>query len=52
MSTIEEIRHSTAHVLAAAVLKLWPNTKLGIGPIIEGGFYYDLRRRQRIRCFW
>lgn len=41
MPTLEEIRHSTAHMLAAAVTKLWPDTKLGIGPIIEDGFYYD-----------
>lgn len=34
-------RHSTAHLLAAAVLELWPETKLGIGPPIENGFYYD-----------
>lgn len=41
MPTLEEIRHSTAHMLAAAVTKLWPDTKLGIGPVIEDGFYYD-----------
>jgi len=41
MTSIEEMRHSTAHILAAAVLKLWPKTKLGIGPVIEEGFYYD-----------
>lgn len=35
------IRHSTAHVLAQAVQKEFPGTKLGIGPAIEGGFYYD-----------
>src|SRR5436305_10341628 len=34
-------RHSTAHLLAAAVLELYPETKLGIGPPIETGFYYD-----------
>lgn len=38
---IENIRHSLAHLLAAAVLKLWPDTKLAIGPVIENGFYYD-----------
>ncbi len=41
MSDLEKLRHSTAHLLAAAVLKLWPKTKLGIGPVIEDGFYYD-----------
>ncbi len=38
---IETIRHSTAHLLAAAVLKLFPRAKFGIGPVIENGFYYD-----------
>jgi threonyl-tRNA synthetase len=36
------LRHSTAHVLAQAVSKLWPGTRLGIGPTITDGFYYDL----------
>ena len=35
------IRHSTAHVLAQAVLRLWPGAYFAIGPIIEDGFYYD-----------
>ena len=35
------IRHSTAHVLAQAVQELFPGTRLGIGPPIENGFYYD-----------
>ena len=38
---LETIRHSASHVMAAAVKNLYPNTKLGIGPIIEGGYYYD-----------
>ncbi len=38
---LEVYRHSTAHLLAAAVLELFPGTKLGIGPPIESGFYYD-----------
>ena len=37
-------RHSTAHLLAAAVLELYPETKLGIGPPIDNGFYYDFDR--------
>ena len=41
--SIEEIRHSLAHLLAAAVLKKYPKTKLGIGPVIENGFYYDFQ---------
>ena len=35
------IRHSTAHVLAMAVQRLWPGTQVTIGPVIEDGFYYD-----------
>ena len=38
---LEYIRHSLAHLLAAAVLKEFPDAKLGIGPVIESGFYYD-----------
>ena len=40
-SKIDNIRHSLAHLLAAAVLKRFPKAKLGIGPVIENGFYYD-----------
>mgnify|MGYP001590926923 FL=1 len=44
MSTsLENIRHSLAHLLAAAVLDIWPDTKLTIGPAIENGFYYDFQ---------
>lgn len=41
ISKIEKMRHTASHVLAQAVLKLYPETKLGIGPAIENGFYYD-----------
>src|SRR5574339_461820 len=41
---LEVYRHSTAHLLAAAVLELYPETKLGIGPPIKDGFYYDFQR--------
>ena len=41
---LEVVRHSTAHLLAAAVLELFPETKLGIGPPIDTGFYYDFAR--------
>ena len=37
-------RHSTAHLLAAAVLELFPETKLGVGPPTDTGFYYDFQR--------
>ncbi|HEX6546906.1 MAG TPA: threonine--tRNA ligase, partial [Bryobacteraceae bacterium] len=40
-------RHSTAHLLAAAVLELFPETKLGIGPPTESGFYYDFQRETK-----
>ncbi|PIT92024.1 MAG: threonine--tRNA ligase [Candidatus Harrisonbacteria bacterium CG10_big_fil_rev_8_21_14_0_10_42_17] len=40
---LDHIRHSLAHLLAAAVLELYPDTKLGIGPTIEYGFYYDFK---------
>lgn len=42
-SPIEAVRHSLAHLLAAAVLKKQPKAKLGIGPVIEHGFYYDFK---------
>lgn len=38
---LSTLRHSTAHVMAQAVKSLWPDAKLGIGPSIEDGFYYD-----------
>ncbi|HAI74525.1 MAG TPA: threonine--tRNA ligase [Candidatus Moranbacteria bacterium] len=38
---LEILRHSTAHVLATAVLEMFPEAKFGIGPAIENGFYYD-----------
>src|SRR5215470_18115313 len=43
-AALEVYRHSTAHLLAAAVLELYPETQLGIGPPIENGFYYDFDR--------
>lgn len=41
-NNIEKVRHSLAHVLAGAILELFPKTKLGTGPAIENGFYYDM----------
>ncbi|MBX5495234.1 MAG: threonine--tRNA ligase [Bryobacteraceae bacterium] len=43
---LEVYRHSTAHLLAAAVLELYPETKLGIGPPTETGFFYDFQREE------
>ncbi|MBA4537084.1 threonine--tRNA ligase [Bacillus aquiflavi] len=39
---LEILRHSTAHLMAQAVKRLYKNVKLGVGPVIEGGFYYDI----------
>jgi len=45
---IETKRHSLAHILAMAVSDLWSNAKLGIGPVIENGFYYDFDLKEKI----
>jgi len=42
MNELENMRHTLSHVLAAAVKELYPNVKLGIGPAIDNGFYYDI----------
>jgi threonyl-tRNA synthetase len=39
---VDTMRHSAAHVFAAAVMQMFPEAKLGVGPVIENGFYYDL----------
>ncbi len=39
---LETARHSMAHLMAAAILKLWPRARFGVGPVIENGFYYDI----------
>ncbi|WP_369085955.1 threonine--tRNA ligase [Metamycoplasma spumans] len=46
MKANSKLNHSTSHLLAAAILKLYPNTKLAIGPAIEEGFYYDFEFEQ------
>jgi len=43
---LEVIRHSTAHLLAQAVQRLYPGTQVTIGPVIENGFYYDFARQE------
>ena len=40
-SLLHRIRHSLAHVLAQAVMEIRPNAKLGFGPPVDNGFYYD-----------
>lgn len=39
---LEVLRHSTAHLMAQAIKRLYKNAKFGVGPVIEGGFYYDI----------
>jgi len=46
---LEVMRHSTSHLMAAAILELFPNTKFGIGPVIENGFYYDFDLEKPIK---
>src|SRR5438132_10768909 len=41
-AALDVMRHSAAHVLAKAVQRLYPGSKLGIGPVIDNGFYYDI----------
>src|SRR5438128_12434726 len=48
MTDIERLRHSTAHVLATAVLKIWPEAQFAAGPPVENGFYYDVELEHRI----
>ncbi len=45
---LEVLRHSTAHLMAHAIKRLYGNVKFGIGPVIEGGFYYDFDIDQNI----
>ncbi|HWD21037.1 MAG TPA: threonine--tRNA ligase [Verrucomicrobiae bacterium] len=48
MTELERIRHSCAHVLATAILKLWPDAQFAAGPPVENGFYYDVELQHRI----
>ncbi len=43
---LEMMRHSASHIMAEAVLSLFPEAKFGIGPAIEDGFYYDFELPQ------
>lgn len=45
---LEVLRHSTSHVMAQAVMELFPGVKLGIGPAIEDGFYYDFDMQEKL----
>jgi threonyl-tRNA synthetase len=48
MTEIETLRHSSAHVLATAILRIWPEAQFAAGPPVENGFYYDLDLPHRI----
>ena len=41
-AALERMRHSTSHLLAAAVQAIWPEARFGVGPAIKHGFYYDI----------
>lgn len=40
--SLHAVRHSLAHIMATAIQRLWPETKFGVGPVVENGFYYDV----------
>jgi len=48
MSDLERMRHSCAHVMATAILRLWPDAQFAAGPPVENGFYYDVELEHRI----
>jgi threonyl-tRNA synthetase len=48
MSDLERLRHSCAHLLATAILRIWPDAQFAYGPPVENGFYYDVDLKHRI----
>lgn len=48
MSELERIRHSCAHIMATAILRIWPDAQFAYGPPVENGFYYDVDLEHRI----
>ena len=44
---LQAMRHSLAHIMAAAIQRLWPEAKFGVGPVVENGFYYDIDLGER-----
>ncbi|HEX2747692.1 MAG TPA: threonine--tRNA ligase [Verrucomicrobiales bacterium] len=48
MSDIERLRHSCAHVMATAILRIWPDAQFAYGPPVESGFYYDFDMKHRL----
>src|SRR5216117_2986448 len=48
MTDIERLRHSASHILATAILRIWPEAQFAAGPPVENGFYYDVDLAHRI----
>src|ERR1700745_3629518 len=48
MTDLQRLRHSASHVLATAILKIWPDAQFAAGPPVENGFYYDVDLKHRI----
>src|SRR3954462_15911859 len=48
MTDLERLRHSAAHVLATAILRIWPEAQFAAGPPVETGFYYNVELPHRI----
>ena len=48
MTDLDRLRHSSAHVMATAILRIWPDAQFAYGPPIEAGFYYDFDMKHRI----
>ncbi|GEP42946.1 threonine--tRNA ligase [Brevifollis gellanilyticus] len=48
MTDIERLRHSCAHIMATAILRIWPDAQFAYGPPIENGFYYDFQMKHRV----
>ena len=48
INDLQRLRHSCAHIMATAILRLWPDAQFAYGPPVENGFYYDLELDHRI----
>ena len=48
MSDLERLRHSCAHIMATAILRIWPDAQFAYGPPVENGFYYDFDMKHRL----
>jgi len=47
-ASLDTLRHSAAHLMARAVMRLFPNVQLAFGPNVENGFYYDFTMEHRL----